>query len=103
MCIRDRYWPGEKSFAGRTAVYYGPVLLALDTAAYRPPNDKVVLRACDLERMQVTAGVDEDRWLLSTVPAADGTPVRLVDFATYFSLKSATKAAFLKRSEISRK
>lgn len=79
--MRLHYWLGEDSFEGKTAVYYGPVLLVLDTAHCLLPLDEITLQTIDLESMTVTKA-DDGCWLHFDTVTVDGTPVRLVDFAS---------------------
>ena len=76
------YWVGESRVAGKTSVYRGSILLALDERFNDKSSDEVELTADALSSMEVADGKDSGCWLKTTVPAADGTPATLIDFAS---------------------
>ena len=78
--MRPHYWVGESRFVGKAAVYYGPVLLAYDTQRSNLELSEVKLNAAGLNHLTVSAAADG--WLDFTVPTAQGTELKLVDFAT---------------------
>ncbi len=76
------YWKGENEQAGKTSVYCGPVLLALDTA-YSGAADSVVFEAESMQdKLKITYGNGSDVWLFYDTVTSDGKKVRLVDFAS---------------------
>lgn len=82
--------PGAREAAGRVSLYRGPLLLAYDQAAN--PFDEDAIPAVDLARLGESKvswpeATDTDSlsprpWLTVEVPARDGPPLRLVDFAS---------------------
>lgn len=80
--IAVHYWVGEKNFAGKTSVYYGPILLAYDTNYNFLPASGATLQTSDLENMKVVDGSEEGCWLFAETKTINGIPVKLVDFAS---------------------
>ncbi len=76
------YWVGESRVEGKTSVYYGPILLTLDSRFNGPDASSAWLTAEALSSLQVRAGTDSGCWLLADLTAEDNTPVTLIDFAS---------------------
>ena len=73
------YWQGESNFEGHTSVYYGPILLTLDSAYNNLSNTTTRFNAEDIENAKI---VKEDGNIVSVLTrTSDGTPIMLVDFA----------------------
>ncbi len=75
-------WVGEDRFAGRTAVYYGPILLAYDERVAGKPAGEASFTLEALKNMTVTAGDGESAWLTFDAEDTTGVKRRLVDFAS---------------------
>ena len=82
LTLSLHYWVGEECYEGLTSVYYGPLLLALNT--YYDPHDptQVVLTSENLEKMIVKDGSDQGAWILCEIQSESGEPITLVDFAS---------------------
>lgn len=76
------YWVGEDRFGSKTAVYYGPILLALDANYDHTAASKVSLTVEALENMTILDGTDRGAWLLFEVENGDGKTITLCDFAS---------------------
>ena len=81
------YWQGEDLCEGKTAVYYGPILLALDGLNANEEIGAIlpspVFSNEDFEtRMTVSDGSPTNCWLYFDVTTAQGETVRLVDFSS---------------------
>ncbi len=87
-----RYEPGGGEMAGRMSVYRGPLLLAYDVLlTEKGPPDPAPCTPSDLAKARLafpTPAPDQARigrfaaWLIVDVPRADGTSLRLCDFAS---------------------
>jgi DUF1680 family protein len=87
-----RYEPGGGEMAGRMSVYRGPLLLAYDLLLNENgPPDPAPCTPAELAKARLafpTPAPDQARigrfapWLIVDVPRADGTALRLCDFAS---------------------
>lgn len=75
------YWVGELQAEGKTSVYRGPILLALDERFNAGGISDCWLNMDDLNRMQL-AEAPQDCWLMAHLPAEDGRSLSLIDFAS---------------------
>lgn len=76
------FWVGEERFAGRTAVYYGPILLAFDEKVAGKPAKETYFALDALQSMTVSAGDGETSWLNFDTVDTRGVKRRLIDFAS---------------------
>ncbi|MBP7933723.1 MAG: glycoside hydrolase family 127 protein [Phycisphaerae bacterium] len=81
--MSPRYWRGEAEKAGMASIFRGPLLLACDQHfnSFDPDAAPVV----DLEKLSLRPVAVTDRFppiVLFDQPAADGTLIRLCDYAT---------------------
>ena len=81
LAVSFRYWTGEDSLTGCAAVYYGPVLLALDQSFAPGYTQNTRFTTQQLESAVITEGTYTDTMLNFTVKLGSET-VRLVDFAS---------------------
>lgn len=72
------FWVGEDDFSDKTSVYYGPVLLAMDSVSTKASGYK--MNASDLKKMVFEE--NRDFWFYGTVETAGGKNVALVDYAS---------------------
>lgn len=79
--MSPHYWTGGGAVSGRTSVYHGPLLLALDTGASGTDVDACVFERQALDNRVVESG-DKDHWLTAAVKNTAGETVRLLDFAS---------------------
>ncbi len=73
-----RFWIGEGPCEGKTSVYYGPVLLAMDTVS-------TVASGYNLDAASIKKIVFKDNprfWFYGSVHTVDGKQTDLVDFAS---------------------
>lgn len=80
---RVHFWAGEEAYAGRTAVYYGPLLMALDMDMNQHrllPN--TVLTQEELRNASLQPGDGFNQWAVLDVKTKTGEAVRLVDYAS---------------------
>ena len=75
------YLAGERSKAGYTSVYYGPILLTLDKGVDSNYNLNTSLLANEIEKAEVTAGSIRGGILDVNVKVGNST-VKLIDFAS---------------------
>ncbi len=76
------YWSGEQAQNGKTSVFYGPILLALDSY-YAPTNDQNTVFTRDaIENAVIKTDTESDTFLCAYIKIDDTTEVRLVDFAS---------------------
>lgn len=76
------YWVGENEQHGRTSIYCGPILLALDPT-YCQLESNVVLTPESLQNnLVVSSAAADGAWLYYTTKTADGQEIRLVDFSS---------------------
>ncbi len=72
------FWVGEEKCAGKTSVYYGPVLLAMDTVSSAAPGFKL-----DASAVRKMAFKENDNfWFCGSVNTTDGKQITLVDYAS---------------------
>ncbi|HHV98905.1 MAG TPA: hypothetical protein GXX36_04935, partial [Clostridiaceae bacterium] len=90
------YWVGEKNYSGKTSIYYGPILLALDSKNSMFDFDAIILQTTDLEKMTVEDGSSEGYWLLFNTKTVNNIPVTLVDFTSVGNDSSSRYASWLK-------
>jgi hypothetical protein len=76
------YWVGEDRYAKRTSVYYGPILLVVDTDHEYLPAHYIRLLPEDLEKLTVEDGSPYGTWLRCHARERDGETVCLIDFAS---------------------
>ena len=76
------YWLGEKNYKGYSSVYYGPILLALDSNYSDLARDAARFQTTDLKKMTVSDGSGKGCWLFFETKTVNGIPVKLVDFAS---------------------
>lgn len=81
LAVSFRYWTGEDTLTGCAAVYYGPVLLALDQSFAPGYTQNTRFTTQQLESAVITEGTYTDTMLNFTVKLGSET-VRLVDFAS---------------------
>ena len=75
------YWAGQGAQEGKTSVFYGPILLALDTY-YAPGFDQnTVLTREAIENAVISIDPESDTFLCADVTIGN-TTLRLVDFAS---------------------
>ncbi|MCX7424625.1 MAG: glycoside hydrolase family 127 protein [Planctomycetia bacterium] len=86
--VGPRYEPGDLEQSGKASLYWGPILLALDSRFHpgNPPTiDVAKLSEARLvpidDEIARTAGAYKP-WLVVDVPTADGGTARLIDFAS---------------------
>lgn len=77
------FWAGEERFAGRTSVYYGPLLMAYDMSmnGYRLLPD-TVFHPDALRKAVPSPGDGVHHWAVLDVETVSGGTVRLVDYAS---------------------
>ncbi len=77
------FWAGEERFAGRTAVYYGPMLMAYDMSMndYQLLPDTVLHQEA-LHQAAPAAGDGVHCWVTLDIETTSGKNVRLVDYAS---------------------
>lgn len=104
------YWVGENVKSGRTSVYYGPILLALDNYFAPSYNNDTEMTTNEIESAQVTSGGLYGALLFVDIKKGQDT-IRLVDFAsagkyrgnsspsTYWSWLNVTDAPSIKSYE----
>ncbi|MFH1566681.1 MAG: beta-L-arabinofuranosidase domain-containing protein [Gemmatimonadota bacterium] len=82
--LRPHFWVGERECAGRVSVYRGPILLTYDRRLNAvDPAAIPALAAADLPGVPAKgAGHWLEPWMAFDCPAADGSTVRLCDFAS---------------------
>jgi len=81
--MSPHYWIGEREVDGKASVYYGPLLLAFDPAYNRLGPDEIPeFDARQLTLRPVRAEGEFPPIVLFEAAAANGTSVRLCDFAT---------------------
>ncbi len=76
------YWVGEEEQQGKTSIYCGPILLALDPAFCDLPAETILNPESLQANLQIGGTTTEDAWLFYDTETADGRPIRLVDFAS---------------------
>lgn len=76
------YWVGELQAEGKTSVYRGPILLALDERFNPSDAFSHTLDQKELSQMQPAEDADDRFWLKTHIPAGDGSTVTLIDFAS---------------------
>lgn len=74
------YWMGESLFEDKTAVYYGPVLMALDSSQTSAELGSVEFRTENLKNVIVSSG--SGNWLNFDVTTVNHGSVKLIDFAS---------------------
>lgn len=76
------FWAGEGRYAGRTAVYYGPLLMAydMDTNGHRPLPEAVLPQKA-LRNARPVPGDGARNWVTLDVTTETGETVRLEDYA----------------------
>lgn len=81
--MQVHFWAGEEAYAGRTAVYYGPLLMALDMEMnqYRLLPETVFTQA-ELRNAILKPGDGFHQWAVLDVKTTAGDTVRLVDYAS---------------------
>jgi DUF1680 family protein len=72
------YWVGEEECAGKSSVYYGPVLLAWNGDL--PTGEAVILEESSLQ--EIIMEEQPDFWLYGRVRTTDGKEVSLVDYSS---------------------
>lgn len=81
--LTPHFWAGERELDARTSAYVGPVLLAFDpTFNAMDPDAIPEMDASRFHPVAVAAEARLQPWLLYAVKAANGTEVRLCDFAS---------------------
>lgn len=81
--MSPHYWVGEKEVAGKTSVYYGPLLLAFDPVYNNFDADKMSsLAAGGLTLKPATTSRSIQPWVLFSVKDAEGREMLLCDYAT---------------------
>ncbi len=77
------FWAGEGQYAGRTAVYYGPLLMAYDmeTNHHKPLPDTVMSQEA-LRSARPVPGDGQGRWVTLDVETRNGETIRLEDYAS---------------------
>lgn len=76
--MRVHYWVGEGAAAGRTSVYYGPVLLSVIGS----PEEVAAYRLTPASFDGFVPVVRPGHWLYGVVTACDGREVAVEDYAT---------------------
>jgi DUF1680 family protein len=72
------FWIGEDKCAGKTSAYYGPVLLAMDTASTAAESFKL-----DASAVKKMVFKENGRfWFYGSVNTTDGKKIALVDYAS---------------------
>jgi len=71
------YWVGENKFADKTSVYYGPILLAMDSTSSTMAVNK--LSASEMKKIKFES--NNDYWFYGLVETTGGKKVALVDYA----------------------
>ena len=81
------YWLGEENYAKKTAVYYGPILLAIEQRTFGGAGSifDVTLQTSDLETAVISDGSNDDCWLMVDTVDVYNMPVRLIDMASVHS------------------
>jgi DUF1680 family protein len=82
LSMTVHYWVGEDRYAKRTSVYYGPILLVVDTDHEYLPAHYIRLLPEDLEKLTVEDGSPYGTWLRCHARERDGETVCLIDFAS---------------------
>jgi DUF1680 family protein len=72
------YWLGEVECSGKSSIYYGPVLLAMDTDS--PTSENCVLDAQSVEK--IVFEDHKDFWFYGWVETDKGEKAALVDFSS---------------------
>ena len=72
------FWIGEKDYSGKTSIYYGPVLLAINSVSSTASGYKLEASAVK----KITFDKNKDFWFYGTVETTCGKKVALVDFAS---------------------
>ncbi|MBN2476974.1 MAG: glycoside hydrolase family 127 protein [Pirellulales bacterium] len=86
--VRLRYEPGDLRQYGKASLYWGPILLALDTRFHSGDEPTVDLsRLAEARRLPIDGPIARDAglyepWLVVDVPTTEGGGVRLIDFAS---------------------
>jgi len=80
--MTTHYWKGEGRFEGKASVYYGPILLALDSHYEKTGAEDTELDGSRMMRLSPQDGADQGCWLKANLPATNGKSVTLVDFAS---------------------
>ena len=75
-----RYEAGDLDAYGLASLYRGPILLAYDERLKLKPVPSIDVAR--LPEAKLVAAPELKAWLVVQLPAADGTPVRLCDFAS---------------------
>lgn len=77
------FWVGEKESAGKTSIFYGPILLAYDRRYNTMDPDAIpTLDAAKLSGKQVSFEGRLEPWMLIEFTSVDGKPLRLCDFGS---------------------
>ena len=82
LTLAMHYWVGEDRFMGKTSVYRGPILLALDTFITKRFIDDVTFDIADFEGMIVRDGEEDGCWIECDVKTISGDTITLIDFAS---------------------
>jgi uncharacterized protein len=72
------YWVGEDGCAGKTSIYYGPVLMAIDTSSSIAAGYK--LNASAIKK--IVFKENKDYWFYGLLETTDRQKVALVDYAS---------------------
>jgi DUF1680 family protein len=72
------FWIGEDNFSDKTSIYYGPVLLAMDSVASTASSYE--MEASDVKKINFVE--NQDFWFYGQVATTGGKQVALVDFAS---------------------
>lgn len=97
--MSPHFWAGERELDAQGCAYHGPILLAFDPT-YNT-MDLEEMPELDAQAFHPRAVAPPERthpWLLLEVKAANGTPVRLCDFATAGTLGNAYRSWMMYRN-----
>jgi DUF1680 family protein len=93
--MSPHFWAGERELLAQAAAYHGPLLLAFDPTYNTMELESIpAFDARAFTPRPVPAPAHTAPWLLLEVKAADGTAVRLCDFATAGMLGNGYRSWF---------
>lgn len=72
------FWVGEDKFSDKTSIYYGPILLAIDSASSTTSGYKLEASAVK----KIVFGQNKNFWFYGLVETTGGKKVALVDYAS---------------------
>lgn len=81
--LTPHFWEGQRECAGKVSVYCGPILLTADSMLSGDPwiADRTFSRE-SLRSLRLYESGETSAWFCADALLEDGTPVRLVDFAS---------------------